>query len=80
MLNLNAQLLLHNSHLSDPMSFADEDPQLKALKHQIYTYHPPLLDELPINIPGVYTITGGRQIGKSTLSKQWMLHLLKQGK
>jgi predicted AAA+ superfamily ATPase len=41
-------------------------------------YRSPLLDQFP-KIPGVYTLGGGRQIGKSTLLKQWMLELIESG-
>lgn len=38
-----------------------------------------LLDELPREKPGIYTICGGRQVGKTTLMKQWMAELLQSG-
>ena len=37
-----------------------------------------LLEKLPTETPGIYTLGGGRQIGKTTLLKQWMELLLKQ--
>ena len=30
-------------------------------------------------LAGVYTITGGRQVEKTTLLKQWMCHLIQSG-
>lgn len=69
----------HNSHLDDPKSFADHDPQLKRLKKQKYIYQSDIIKKLPITIAGIYTVGGGRQIGKTTLLKQWMLSLLEQG-
>ena len=68
----------HNTHLEDPLAFKDRDPQLNWLNKQFYVYESPLLNELP-NEPGIYTLGGGRQIGKSTLLKQWMLKLLESG-
>jgi len=76
---MQAQFLFHNSHLEDPKKFAELDPQLRRLKRLTYVYHAPLIDELPIEIPGIYTLGGGRQIGKTTLLKQWMLKLLDSG-
>ncbi len=38
-----------------------------------------LLDALPTTEPGIYSVTGGRQLGKSTLMKHWMLTLLERG-
>lgn len=66
----------HNSHLEDPEHFQDLDPQLRRLKTQVYIHHPATLKALPMNTPGIYTLGGGRQIGKTTLLKQWMAHLL----
>jgi len=73
------QFIIHNSHLEEPEQFAERDPQLRMLSKQTYVYLPPLIERLPNNTPGIYTIAGGRQIGKTTLSKQWMQHLLEQG-
>lgn len=69
----------HNTHLINPKEFADRDPQLRYVASQPYVYHSPLIAEFPLHIPGVYTLSGGRQIGKTTLLKQWMLHLLQNG-
>lgn len=73
------QFTIHNTHLESVDVFERRDPQLKALGKQKYVYQPPLLAKLPKDVPGIYTISGGRQIGKTTLSKQWMLVLLEQG-
>lgn len=76
---IDPRFLYHNTHREDPDRFAELDPQLRLLKHQKYVYYAPLLKDLPKNIPGIYTLGGGRQIGKSTLLKQWMLELLQEG-
>lgn len=73
------QFIIHNSHLEGPDQFGLRDPQLRILSKQKYVYLPPLVEHLPNKIPGIYTIFGGRQIGKTTLSKQWMQYLLRQG-
>ena len=41
-------------------------------------YHSPLLVEQTFDIPGIYLITGGRQIGKTTFLKQFILKILNQ--
>jgi len=66
----------HNIHLEDPAAFIKQDPHMKQLGRQKLIYHSPLLDKIPRSIPGIYTISGGRQIGKTTLLKQWMSRLL----
>jgi predicted AAA+ superfamily ATPase len=79
MSTIDPRFLYHNTHLEDPNRFAELDPQLRLLEHQKYVYHAPLLNELPKEISGIYTLGGGRQIGKSTLLKQWMLKLIQDG-
>ncbi len=69
----------HNTHLEDPEHFYTLDPQLRRLKQQMYIHKSELLDLLPVHIPGIYSLTGGRQTGKTTLLKQWMTKLLEQG-
>ncbi|MCK4870623.1 MAG: ATP-binding protein [Gammaproteobacteria bacterium] len=76
---MDSQFALHNTHLEGVAEFAQLDPQLRMLARQKYVYEPKLLTELPINEPGIYTLTGGRQIGKTTLLKQWMARLLAKG-
>ena len=68
---------IHNSHLDGAFSYLD--PHLRRLRAQPLIYRFPLLDRLPRNQPGIYTVGGGRQIGKTTLLKQWMADLLATG-
>lgn len=69
----------HNSHLEDHGSFVKRDPHLRQLRQQLLVHRSQLLDKLPCDRPGIYTIGGGRQIGKTTLMKQWMADLLQKG-
>lgn len=69
----------HNTHLEDPASFIKRDPHLRQLQQQILVHRSGLLEQLPSELPGIYTISGGRQIGKTTLIKQWMADLLERG-
>ena len=69
----------HNTHLEDPGSFVKRDPHLRQLRQQLLVHRSNLLDRLPCDQPGIYSIGGGRQIGKTTLMKQWMADLLKSG-
>lgn len=75
---MDSRFLLHNSHLDGSKAFLKWDPQLRRLSQQKYVNIPSILDKLP-TIPGIYTLGGGRQIGKTTLLKQWMLQLLDKG-
>lgn len=69
----------NNTHLENAEEFVKTDPHLKRLFAEKYIYHSPLITELPRHEAGIITLGGGRQIGKSTLLKQWMEYLLKQG-
>lgn len=69
----------HNTHLDDPDMFEVRDPNLRQLRQQALVHRSYLLEKLPAHKPGIYTIGGGRQIGKTTLMKQWMALLLKDG-
>ena len=69
----------HNLHLDDPELFRRMDPQLRELQRLPIAYRYPMLEHLPVDQPGVYSITGGRRVGKSTVLKQWMADLLDSG-
>lgn len=69
----------HNTHLDDPASFRALDPQLRQLERQPLVHTPPLLARLPREKPGIYSVSGGRQVGKTTLLKLWMADLLDRG-
>ena len=58
----------HNLHLDDPALFRTMDPQLRELQRLPIAYRYPILAHLPVDQPGVYSITGGRRVGKSTSS------------
>lgn len=73
---MDQRFSMHNTHLKSVADFPHTDPQLSQLQLQKYVYKSPLLDEFPVQIPGIYTLGGSRQIGKSTLLKQWIQNLL----
>jgi len=76
---MDIRFLPHNIHLEDPGLFSSRDPHLQHLQKQSLIHRSELLDLLPRHTPGIYTISGGRQIGKTTLLKQWMNELLESG-
>lgn len=76
---MDARFSPHNIHLEDPGLFFNRDPHLKKLKKQLLVHRSYLLNKLPRHQPGIYTVGGGRQVGKTTLMKQWMADLLKSG-
>lgn len=68
----------HNTHHENPNTFQKRDPHLRLLNNQPLVHQSYLLKEIPKDKAGIYTITGGRQIGKSTLVKQWMASLIRR--
>ncbi len=69
----------HNLHMEGLDVFTQQDPNFRALNKLKLVHESSLIDQLPERIPGIYTVTGGRQIGKTTLLKQWMAHLINRG-
>ena len=76
---MDPRFLPHNSHLADRRRFRERDPQLRHLSDCPFEHRSHLLDELPATTPGIYSLGGGRQTGKSTLLKQWLAELLDGG-
>lgn len=74
---MDTRFRLNNTHLDDPIHFVKTDPHLKRLYEGKYIYSSKIIEELPKEQECILTLTGGRQVGKTTLLKQWMEHLLK---
>ena len=73
---MNEYFQLHNSHLKGALVYKKTDPQLLKLQELKYIHSPKEIDKF-LKLPtGIYTLSGGRQIGKSTLLKQWVLRLV----
>ena len=76
---MDIRFLPHNLHMEGLDVFTQQGPNFRALNRQKLVYKSALIDRLPQRIPGIYTITGGWQIGKTTLLKQWIAHLIENG-
>jgi hypothetical protein len=76
---MDPRLLVHNTHREGIAAFRRSDPHLRRLAGHSLVWEHDLLDRLPREDPGVYTLGGARQVGKSTLLKQWMLRLMRAG-
>ena len=76
---MDIRFAANNTHLENALTFAERDPHLRRLYQEKYIYHSPLIQEFPRDEPGILTLGGGRQVGKSTLLKQWMQDLLVTG-
>jgi len=70
---------IHNLFLDDPDRFYSEDPHLRRAALQPFDYVSPLINTPEFLQPGIFMLTGGRQVGKTTLLKQWIAKMLQEG-
>jgi predicted AAA+ superfamily ATPase len=75
-MDVDPRLLPHNLQWQGEKQFLQQDPALRRLQQNRFVHVPALLEELPLRTPGIYTLVGGRQVGKSTLLKQVIQRLL----
>ncbi len=68
----------HNRFWESLKSFQKQDPQLVELNQLTHQFRPDWWKTLSVGEPGIYILTGGRQIGKSTACKllieDWLTH------
>ena len=70
------EFALHNQFNESIERYRDFDPQLRRIHSAPLIYHSNLLNEPSFHAAGIYLITGGRQLGKTTFLKQFILKLL----
>lgn len=73
---MNDLLLIHNQFQESLDRFEEHDPHLKRLKQIPFSYCSSLINNPHFQLPGIFMLTGGRQVGKTTFLKQWMHDLL----
>lgn len=78
-MDVDPRLLPHNLQWQGEKQFRQQDPALRRLQQNALVHEPALLEQMPVRTPGVYTLVGGRQVGKSTMLKQLMQRLLADG-
>lgn len=71
---------IHNLFRESPERFYREDPHLRRAALQPFSYVSPLINAPEFLEPGILMITGGRQVGKTTCLKQFIVKLLNEGK
>ena len=69
----------YNTHQYTPETYQDTDVHLKSLQNQPYTYDHPLIKTLPRKTTRHLHGRRRRQIGKTTLLKQWIAALIAEG-
>lgn len=73
-----ADFQAHNLFRYKFSEFKARDPHLQRIAKLPFAYLSPLASEANFNKPGIYLVTGGRQVGKTTFLKQYILQLLEQ--
>lgn len=72
--------VVHNLFWKGLDEFERFDPALSRLAGLPFVSHPALVEEIPVLTPGIYILTGGRQVGKTTTLKLIIRQLLRQKK
>ncbi len=73
-----SKYLIHNRFRESKTAFYQTDPHLLALSQLSYQYSFNWWRNLNFNTPGIYILTGGRQVGKSTSCKLLVKHCLQK--
>jgi predicted AAA+ superfamily ATPase len=71
---------VHNQFRTNLDLFSEQDPHLNALSKLKYQHSPKWWLDLSMDEAGIYILTGGRQVGKSTSCKLLMQHSLEEKK
>lgn len=74
------ELYIHNLHWESVARFASDDPHLRRAAQQPFAYQSPLVNRPEFLTPGIFMLTGGRQVGKSTCLKQFIAKLLTENR
>lgn len=76
---MDSRFLIHNHQYDHAKDFSEVDPNLHQLKSHHFVFQFEILEKFPVDFPGVYTLYGSHQVGKTTLLKQWVEKLLTKG-
>jgi len=76
---MKEEFQIHNLFRESPERFLKEDPHLRRAALQPFSYVSPLVETPEFLQPGILMVTGGRQVGKTTCLKQFIVKLLREG-
>ncbi len=77
---MDERYLAHNLHWVDPGAFYVTDPHLIQLRDLRFVHPMDWWRDIDWTEPGIYILTGGRQIGKSTSTKLLIRHFLEENR
>src|SRR5450756_253326 len=70
-----SDLQRYNPWWGNPAQF-QQDPHWRTFQNSRLHWEPVLLDQVDLEQDAIYTLRGPRQVGKTTLLKQWIGRLL----
>jgi len=73
---MKEDFIVHNLFWKGIEQFEKFDPHLSRLEGLPFVHHSSLEDDIPVLTPGIYILTGSRQVGKTTLLKLIIKKLL----
>jgi predicted AAA+ superfamily ATPase len=73
---MKEEFQIHNQFRDSLDRFLREDPHLRRAAAQPFTYVSDLVNTPAFLEPGIFMLTGGRQVGKTTCLKQFLAKLL----
>jgi uncharacterized protein len=73
----DAEILRQNRWWSEP-GWREADPHLRELRNQPQRLPAPVTNQIPLDQPGVHTLRGPRQVGKSTALKLLVEHAVEE--
>lgn len=76
---MDALLSIHNQFRVSLETYTLHDPHLRRIRQSPFEFRSGLLERNPFKLPGVYMLTGGRQVGKTTFCKQFIQQILTRG-
>lgn len=75
---MKEEFQIHNLFRDSLARFLREDPHLRRAAAQPFSYVSPLANTPEFTEPGIFMLTGGRQVGKTTCLKQLIARLLQE--
>ena len=75
---MKEEFQIHNLFRDSLARFLREDPHLRRAAAQPFTYVSELVNTPAFLEPGIFMLTGGRQVGKTTCLKQFLAKVLRE--
>ncbi|MFZ4397497.1 MAG: hypothetical protein ACOYOU_17935 [Kiritimatiellia bacterium] len=77
---MKEEFQIHNLFRDSVERFLRDDPHLRRAAAQPFLYVSELVNTPAFLEPGIFMLTGGRQVGKTTCLKQFLAKLLRENR